>query len=442
MSGSASFDAFADRFDDAQTLYERVGFEAERRGELGMLLQTTTGLGLVAFFGGRWTDASREFDLVLALGDEIGANAHQVAAHAVLAGIALGEGRDVDADVHLAHGHDALRLGHHLFGVDILPWLTALRAEHAADIHAAFDGLWEFWHVSTNMRGLTQYRSFAPDLVRAAVATGHDTEATRVVTEVGALADRVGATSAAAAAYRCRALIAGDPVGLVRAAELLDTTPWRFDFARTSAEAAAALAAAGQHEHGRTMAARASAQFERIGAVIPVNDLACSPEPDPSADSRADQCRHERWTLLSPREIEVAELIRARLQQSRDRRSPLHLATHRRIARGDRHAEARRGEPDAAGNRRPPGRTEQPLTRSRKDDRDRGRLPQRVVQRHTLAARQRRQSASTNPLVRAESLLDKTTTPSRSRPPCALSSSPRHRWSPTPWAPPSPRWSP
>ena len=275
---AASFDAFADRFDDAQTLYDRVGFEAERRGELGMLLQTTTGLGLVAFFAGRWTDASREFDLVLALGDEIGANAHKVAAHAVLAGIALGEGRDVDADVHLARGHDALRLGHHLFGVDILLWLTALRAEHAADIHAAFDGLWEFWHVSTNMRGLTQYRSFAPDLVRTAVATGHDTEATRVVTEVGALAERVGATSAAAAAHRCRALVADDPVGLVRAAELLDTTPWRFDFARTSAEASAALAAAGQHERA-THDGTASISRNSNGSALSSRSmhLACSP---------------------------------------------------------------------------------------------------------------------------------------------------------------------
>jgi len=306
----ASFDAFRDRFDDARALIERVGFEAERRHELPMLVHTSTSLGLLSFFGGRWGDARREFDLVLSLGAGSGANAHVVAANAVLAGIALEEGRTADADASLAAGHEALRMGRHLFGVDLLLWLTSTRAEQAGDIGQAFDLLWELWNLMSPMRGLTQYRSFAPDLVRTAVATGHGDEAAGVITEVEALARRAKVRSAVAAARRCQAMRTGDPDGLQRAAQLLDSTPWRFDVARCCEEAAEAWAARGRPERARAMASRASVELERMGATVSLARIANRHPAAAATSERSTTGELEPMDLLSAREQEVAELVR------------------------------------------------------------------------------------------------------------------------------------
>ena len=306
---TASFDAFRDRFDEALVLFERVGYEAERRHEHGTVVHTSTSIGLIAFFGGRWDDARREFGIVLSIAADTGANAHLVAANAVLAGIAMEEGRAGDADDHLAAGHDALQMGRHLFGVDLLLWLTAMRAARAGDADTAFEQLWNLWQVTATMRGLTQYRSFAPDLVRTALATKHLDEAASVATEVAALAERAGVASAVAAAHRCRAMLSGDPAGFTRAAELLQTTPWRLDYARACEDAADALASVDRVERAEVMAAEAAREYEKMGAVVSLARIASSygsiPRPSSTAPAPA------RGDVLSPREREVTELVRA-----------------------------------------------------------------------------------------------------------------------------------
>src|SRR5262249_746424 len=142
---------------------------------------------------------------------------------------------------HLASGHDAMRDGRHLFGVDLLRWVIAAEASRRGDQDAAFVELRDLWQQTTTMRGLTQFRSIGPDLVRAALATGHPTVAVAVVTEVEDIAARTSIASLTASARRCRALLEGDGPRLLAAATLLDTTPWRLDQARARAEAAELL---------------------------------------------------------------------------------------------------------------------------------------------------------------------------------------------------------
>lgn len=305
---TGSFDAFRDRFEEAGRLWDRIGFEAERRGELALLVHTTTSLGLISFFAGRWDDARREFGMVLAIGEELGGNAHGVAANAVLAGIALAEGQIEEADARLADGEVARSIGQHLFGLDLLVWVAAERAERDGDRAAALAALWGLWDVTRTMRGLTQFRSLAPDLVRLAVTSGRRADADQVVEDVEALAARSGVPSVIAAGHRCRALVECDPARLVRAADLLDQTPWRIDFARCAAEAADLLLAAGQPEVARSMANRAEAELLRIGATAGLARLRehhgvgakTIPEgSDPAAS----------WIRLSRRELEVVELV-------------------------------------------------------------------------------------------------------------------------------------
>jgi len=303
----ASVDAFRDRFDDATLLFERVGYEAERRGELSTLVHTSAALGLVAFFAGKWDDAVSDLDAVLTLADETGAKAHLVTAHAGLAGIALGRGERDDARGHLAAGHDAMRTGLHLFGVDLLLWVSASEAFGTGDVDGAYAQLSELWHLTGSMRGLTQFRSIAPDLVRAALATGHRAEAAAAVAEVEACAGTCPVASLAAAARRCRAMLADDAQGAVAAAELLDSTPWRLDHARSCEEAAALLAASGRTEQARELADSAAIEFAHIGALVASERLVQTyglvrqTYPDTA------------WDALSPRELEVAELVSAGL---------------------------------------------------------------------------------------------------------------------------------
>ena len=304
-----SFDAFRDGFEDACVLFERVGYEAERRQDLGTVVHTSTGTGMVSYLGGRWDSAVRELEVALSIADETGANAHQITAHAVLAGIALDQGRTDEADDHLADGRATLQLGHHLFGVDLLLWVSARRALLDGDHREAFGQLWSLWQMTATMRGLTQYRTIAPDVVRTAVTTDHLHEARSVVAEMEEVAKRAVVASAVAAAERCRAILSEDPVGLCLAVELLETTPWRLDVARASEEAADALAHAGRTHQAQVMATSASLKFDAIGATGSVARLARkygTNAPEVTGSARGPE---HPWSLLTSREVEVVDLV-------------------------------------------------------------------------------------------------------------------------------------
>jgi DNA-binding CsgD family transcriptional regulator len=235
-----SFDAYRDNLDAAAIVYERVRYEAERRGEPPTLVQTGAGLAMAALVTARWDDATREAETVLDIADETGADAHLVTAHAVLAHIALGRDRTDAAREHIAFGHEALRAGRHLFGVDLLMWTDALLAEHEGDVARARDMFLPLWQQLAPMRGLTLGRCFAPDLVRWCRAVGDTDAAASVVDDVERFARNARCASTSAAALRCRGLLHDDAAALAEAAALLSATSWHVDQARTCAEAAGA----------------------------------------------------------------------------------------------------------------------------------------------------------------------------------------------------------
>lgn len=298
-----SFNAFRDRFGDAAGLFERVGYEAERRGELATLGHTSAALGMVALFSGRWEDARREFHAVLSIANETGAEAHVLTAHAGLAALAFGCDDPGTARSHLSAGHDAMQSGLHLFGVELLLWLMATDGFRARGAAATFPALWELWTHTATMRGLTQFRSIAPDVVKSAVSAERLDAAEAVVAEVERLAERSPAPSVLASARRCRALIDGRPEALISAADLVGATPWRMDYAWACQDAAEVLAALGVDDQGRELAERATRELAKMRA-------GGRADPDTTATQEGTDAGNS-WGSVSPREREVVQLLAA-----------------------------------------------------------------------------------------------------------------------------------
>lgn len=288
-----SFAAFADRFEEATTVFERVGYEAERRGEVSTLVHTGAGLAMVSFFAGRWDDARREAEQVLAIGEETGARAHEVTAHALLASVASAQHRTAEAAEHLAAGRAAIALDRHLFGSDLLAWASAKVAAGGGRVGAALDELWRNWELTRSLRGLTQFRVIAPELVRWAVVEGRQDLARSVVDDLADVARASACPSVEATALRCLGLATGDVDHLVEAAELMRTTPWRTASLSADDDASAALATI-----SRGNRTRATAEAGR----------AAEPQRRPVSGERAMSL-----APLSPREAQVVELVRAGL---------------------------------------------------------------------------------------------------------------------------------
>jgi DNA-binding NarL/FixJ family response regulator len=150
------------------------------------------------------------------------------------------------------------------------------------------------------MRGLTQFRSIAPDLVAAAMSAERFDRAQSVVAEMETVAEQSGLASVVASAQRCRGLLDGRVELLVDAADLLSATAWRVDHVHACQDAAEALARAGVHDRARELADRAASALEAV--------LAGVPTPQHEAGGRSDAADGP-WATVSARELEVVRLV-------------------------------------------------------------------------------------------------------------------------------------
>jgi len=196
-----------------------------------------------------------------------------------------------------------MQSGLHLFGVDLLLWLMATDGFRARGGAATFPALWELWAQTATMRGLTQFRSIAPDLVKAAVAAERPDVAEAVVTEIEDLAARSPVPSVLASARRCRALVDGRPEALTSAADLVGATPWRMDYVWACQDAAEVLAELGVDDRARDLAERATRELDvmRGGGRT---------DPDTTAAQRG-AISGSSWDAVSPRERDVVQLLAA-----------------------------------------------------------------------------------------------------------------------------------
>ncbi len=306
----ASFSAYVDQFDDAIRTYERLGRDAEKRGETILLVHTNLGAGVVHFLAGRWDDSVRDLESGLAVADETGAHAQLVATNGLLAIVALGRGDVAAAASHRAAGNAALANGLHLFGVDVLLWANARALEAGGDDAGALQILRELWQHTGWLRGLSQYQNFAPDLVRLAAVSGEHALAREVADATAALAEQSSVASARATALRCRGLADRDSDAFGAAIDVYRSTPRAVDLAACCEEAADLLGEVGRVDEAVALLDEAAGVHQEAGAVSYLARV------DAKLRAHGRKRRRSRpapaefgWEALSPKEREVAELV-------------------------------------------------------------------------------------------------------------------------------------
>lgn len=301
--------AYLDQFDDFLAAFEIGRRRAERRGETTFLILAHGGTACLHFSTGRWDDATSEIEAGLALAAETGGMAMTILSQALAARMALSQGNLLAAEEHLAAGHQLLAAGGHLFGVDLLLWAQAGLFEARGEATAALDLLTTLWDQAATIRFLLQYRNFAPDLVRLAVAQGDLERARAVAAEVEAGAARSTSRSATAVAMRVRGLAQNDTDLLVRAVKLYRGTPRRIELAGACEDTASALMEAARDDAVELLD-EAAAVYTAAGANRDLARVDATLRDCGRARRRHGPARSDRgWDALSHKEHEVVHLV-------------------------------------------------------------------------------------------------------------------------------------
>lgn len=302
--------AYLDNFDDFFDAYATGRQRAERRGEPPFLVLAHAGTATGHWVAGAWDDATSEIEAGLALAAETGGKAMTILSHALAARIALGRGDLIATEEHLAAGHEQLAAGGHLFGVDLLLWTQAGLLEAQGDPAAALGVLETLWDETSNIRFLLQYRNFAPDLVRLAVAHGDVERGRAVVGEVEAGAGRSTSTSATAVALRLRGLVEGDAELLAEAVALYRGTPRRIERAGACEDAAQVLVDRGRRDEATEFLDESAAIYADVGADRDLARVDALLRACGRSRRRAGPARVDRgWDALSPKERGVVDLV-------------------------------------------------------------------------------------------------------------------------------------
>lgn len=299
-----------DRFDEAAETWAVQQRRAEQRGHFTLLVQTHTAMALLQHLAANWADGLSELETALAVSDEYGNHAQDVGINALFAWRALAMAEPAAARDALAAGDEALSRGRHLMGVDAFLLVKSRAAVAAGQEREAYDLLGAAWDLVAHVRGLSQYRLFAGDLVKAALAAGDASRARGVVEAAAEIAARTSAPSAHATALRVRGLADDDPGALREAVAVYRESPRRWELALACEDAGRSLLAGGDDQEGVALLDEAAQIHGSCGAVTDVARV--------DATLRGFGIRRRRrrpatalagWEALSPTEAKVAELI-------------------------------------------------------------------------------------------------------------------------------------
>ncbi|HEX2041899.1 MAG TPA: AAA family ATPase [Acidimicrobiales bacterium] len=315
-----------DRLDEAAEVLQEGRRRAEARGTVAWLPLYHCALAMRCLFEGSLDDGLAEIDTGLALAEEVGTRLYVPLLHGMAAWVAahrgeLGAAEDLlqrAADEFIGATSPAWRAQASvaLAGADARwplewgLWVSALLEAAAGDESSALSRLEDAWTAAAPLRYFLSYRLFAPDVVRAAVRAGRRELGSGVVADVEEGARRSGATSAAAAALRCRALFDGDADGLVSAAAAYRVTPHRMELAFTCEDAGLALAAEGRGREAVELLEEGLAVFDDAGATVPAARAAAALRTLGVRHRRSGRGRRGQtgWESLTPTEMRVARL--------------------------------------------------------------------------------------------------------------------------------------
>lgn len=286
--------------------------EAEEEGHRVVLVFAQSVTVAHCFATGEWDNAVAEYDALVQLCAEFDDHPPllQVGAGArALVAVHRGE---PDARAALALTAD-IEIPH----LSPLPSLArALLLEAAGSPDAALRSLAAAWDACIGAGVTAHCPLVGPDLVRLAVAAGDLARAGAVCDQVEAVAGaNPPAASLEGSALRCRGLVAGDPVLLVRAASVLAEGPRPLEHGMACEDAAAALAGAGDLDGARRWLDEAIRVYDRLDAGWDSSRATARLRSSGvRRGSRAARARPKvGWEALTPGERAVVELVAAGL---------------------------------------------------------------------------------------------------------------------------------
>ena len=263
------------------------------------------------YLAGAWDDALAELQTGLAIADEIENRRGVLAAHALVALIALHrDDLDVAAD-HLARSEAQFAADGPDFGAEWMLLGRALLHETDGAPAEACALLAGVWSALAELGSRMHYRSLGVDLTRLALATGDTSTGHQTVDALERFAAQEPLVTIRGAALHARGLLDSDGARLLEAADLLRTGPRPLLSARALEDAADALAGDGHGDEGRQRFLDARRIYEELGATRDANRLlARMRAAGLHVGARGPRRRPDHgWDSLTATERRVTELV-------------------------------------------------------------------------------------------------------------------------------------
>lgn len=304
-----------DQLDEARQATRSARQQAERHGDVGLAVHAASMLAGLDYLTGAWDDASSTVDAALVLVDETGVDAQVILLQAIAALIAVGRGDHEAASTALAAAESLYASGtQHPFGLELLLLARSQMMQGTGQVGEAVGMLEAVWDETATLRGLIQWRSVGPELVRLATAEGDVARARAVAEDVASLSARSTSRSGRLAADRARGLAEADAELLVGAVSRSRDLPRVVDRAAVCEEAALQLLCDGRPEEAVSLLDEAAGLHESMGARAHLGRIDAHLRRAGARRRRSAPAAATRgWHSLSPKEGEVADLVAAGL---------------------------------------------------------------------------------------------------------------------------------
>ena len=258
---------------------------------------------------GEWDDALAEIDAGLAVGDAVGTRLAVVGLQTLKAYVALQRG-DLEVAIEAAAEAEAqvMRSGAQ-FGFD---WLMRTKAQllEEQDPAQALAVLNDAWDIHEAVGASTYCLTFAPDLIRLAMAAAAEDRARVVSEHVDEVASSLATATASGTALRCRGLLTGQTKLLLSAVEMLPLQPPTDGVCRGMRGRRPRFGADGSAAEASTLSAEAVAIYDRLGAVHPRQRAAAALRKLGVRCARRTRRRPDAgWESVTDGERRVADLV-------------------------------------------------------------------------------------------------------------------------------------